>query len=202
MVRIKRNSVLLYPTHAIREWFWKYFCTGLKAKETKLALHPAGVRSAEAGVATRTWADELILGYVTTDFVSMVMLFGTETVESLFIILNINHCVHFWKKKYDERIWCVFFPCNYFTIPQIELIWRSAHNDFGFQEHLWIQQRGGPKLSRFNLPKLIKRKLIFLCDIWWSIKNNNTRDLHTGGRGAAYRNSGLLSDFKIPCICI
>lgn len=60
-------------------------------------------------MATDTYG-RILPDYVKAGFVSTVTLFIMETVESRFIILNINSCIHFWKRKYDGRIGLRFFP--------------------------------------------------------------------------------------------
>lgn len=65
----------------------------------------------------------IFLGYVNVGFVSIVIQLMTKAVESLFIFLNFNYWVHFWKRKYVERIECALFSLQLFhkTLNRISL---------------------------------------------------------------------------------
>lgn len=65
----------------------------------------------------------IFLGYVNAGFVSIVIQLMTKAVESLFIFLNFNYWVDFWKRKYVERIGCALFSLQLFhnTLNRISL---------------------------------------------------------------------------------
>lgn len=64
------------------------------------------------------------LSYISASFVYTGTLFNT--VGSLFSILNFNYLGQFQKSNPGEWMRCVVFPCNYFVIPQEELIWKDV----------------------------------------------------------------------------
>lgn len=134
-----------------------------------------------------------------TGFVSTVTLFITESVESLFIILNFSYWVSFWKSKYWWKIGCVFFSLQLFHNP-------PNRSNLGRCRYLISGSRNISKSSSTESQKFLdlidqnlKKNLIFLCEIWWSIENNNTKALD---KEAAYWNNSLMSNFEIFCICI
>lgn len=96
----------------------------------------------------------IFLGCVNVGFVSTVILFITESVESLFIILNFSSWDPFWKRKDGGKIGYVFFFLQLFhNTPNLEKCRYLISGSRNISESSSVASQDLPDLIYQNLKK-------------------------------------------------